>query len=212
MLTSKLKKIAVTGGLASGKSIVCRFFNELGAYVVSADEIVHQLLSSPTALTQEVVDLFGPEIIVNGQIKRSQVAKIAFQQPTLLKSLEDLLHPAVRDEIDKHYLRAASTCAYPLFVAEIPLLFETGADQLYDDTVAVIADEELCMQRYEEATGCDANEYHRRMARQLSQAAKASKAGNVIVNNGSLAELKAAAEDLYKKLSTKDLNPPRQES
>ena len=67
----KLKKIAVTGGLAAGKTTVCQIFKELGAYVVSADEIVHQLLSPDTAVGQQVVSLLGSDI-VSGQIIRSE--------------------------------------------------------------------------------------------------------------------------------------------
>ena len=187
---------------------MCRLFKDLGAYIVSADEVVHQLLSSPTALSRQVVDLFGAGIIVNGQIDRSQIAKVAFRQPALLKSLEELLHPAVREEIEKQYRHAASTSRFSLFVVEIPLLFETGADRFYDATLAVVADNRLCLQRFTEATGYDNIEFDRRMDRQLSQEEKARRATYTMINSGSLDDLKNAVSRLYKKLS----QPPRQES
>ncbi len=200
MLASHIKKIAVTGGLSCGKSTVCRLFKELGAYVVSADEVVHQLLSSSSALTQQVVELFGAEIIDNGQIDRSKIAKIVFRQPTKLKSLEELLHPAVRDEIEKQYQRTASNSKNSLFIVEIPLLFETGAEKFYDATIAVVADNEYCLQRFVKSTGQDEAEFKRRMARQLSQEEKAARADYVIVNNGNLTDLHSAVSSLFKKL------------
>ena len=130
MLKSKvrghpLRKIAITGGLSCGKSSVCRIFKELGAYVISADEVVHQLLSPTTNLGRQVISLLGADIVVDKQIDRSKIAKKVFKQPALLQSLENLLHPAVRDEIEKQYQQIANQPSPPLFVVEIPLLFET---------------------------------------------------------------------------------------
>lgn len=192
----KIRKIAVTGGLSCGKSSVCRIFKELGAYVVSADEVVHQLLSPTTNLGRQVISLLGADIIVDKQIDRSKIAKKVFKEPTLLQSLENLLHPAVRDEIEKQYRQIAQQPSPPLFVVEIPLLFETGADRFYDATIAVIADPEDSQQRFEKSTGYDKEEYKRRMARQLSQEEKASRATYVIENKGSLADLHEAVTKL----------------
>src|SRR5262245_55950333 len=98
-----LKKVAVTGGLSCGKSSVCRIFKELGAYVVSADDIVHQLLTPQTKPGQQVIELMGSDIVVDQHIDRSKIAKKVFGNLKLLKSLEQILHPAVRHEIDKKY-------------------------------------------------------------------------------------------------------------
>ena len=87
MLT--LKRVAVTGGLSSGKSSVCFFFKELGAYVVNADDIVHTLLSTDTQLINKVKLLFGENVIVDGKIDRSKVAKIVFQLEGILPHIED---------------------------------------------------------------------------------------------------------------------------
>lgn len=189
------KKIAVTGGLSSGKSTVCRLFKELGAYTVSADEIVHRLLTSETSIGQQVIHLFGTEILANGQIDRSKIAKKAFSNPKLLKALEDLIHPEVRHEMEKEYRRACAQ--YPLFIAEIPLLFETGADKNYSATIAVVADEKKCKERFEKKTGDSIENYHQRAGRQLSADEKASRAKYIINNNNSLEELKAAVKELY---------------
>jgi dephospho-CoA kinase len=194
----KLNKIAVTGGLSCGKSSVCRIFSELGATVVSADEIVHQLLSPQVPYGQQVIKLLGPEIVVKGQIDRSKIAKKIFNDLTLLYSMEKILHPAVKSEIEKHYQSSLSNKESKLFVAEIPLLFESDLGQ-FDATVAVIADINLCKQRYEQTTGFEKSEFEKRMARQLSPEEKAKKADFVITNNGSFEDLHLAVEPIYNK-------------
>ena len=83
----KIKKVAVTGGLAAGKTTVCQLFKELGACVVSADEIVHQLLSPGTAVGQQVVSLLGSDIISDQGLDRKKIAAKVFSQPDLLLSL-----------------------------------------------------------------------------------------------------------------------------
>ncbi len=184
MLT--LRKIAVTGGMASGKTTVCRCFEELGAYVVDADKIAHQLLE--TDLKQQVIRLLGPQIVHNGSISRKAVAEIVFHDPKLLSQLEEILHPAVLEEIKKRYKQICQTKKYTAFVAEIPLLFEIGAETFYDVTIAVIA--QNANQKLPE-------QYDLRMKRQLSPAAKAAKATYTITNNGTLEELQSEATRVY---------------
>mgnify|MGYP000473364418 CR=1 FL=1 len=192
-----LKKVAVTGGLSSGKSSVCRFFKELGAYVISADEIVHQLLTPQTPLGQQVVDLLGNDIIVDGKIDRSKTASKVFNNAKLLKGLEDLLHPAVRKKTQEEYQKALTKGDASLFVVEIPLLFETGNEKEYDATIAVISDPKASMERFYYSTGYGEDEYKRRMARQLSPEEKSKRAHFIIHNNGSLADLKNAVTNIY---------------
>lgn len=192
-----LRKVAITGGIACGKSSVSRFFKELGAYVVSADEIVHQLLSIDSDLGQKVITLLGSDIVVNGRIDRSLVAKKVFNDTSLLKSLEHLLHPAVREEMDKRYQEVLRSSDYSLFVAEIPLLFETGGHVLYDYTVVVTAPKELSQRRFTEATGYLPEEFDKRAERQLSIEEKAKQADFVICNDGTLTELKEKVKALY---------------
>lgn len=195
-----MRKVAVTGGLSSGKSSVCNCFKELGAYVVSADEIVHQILSSDTNIGQKVINLIGRDIVVNGQIDRSQVAKKVFDNPLLLKSLEKLLHPAVLDEVKKQFERVKLEGKAPLFIAEVPLLFETGMEKFFDYTITVVADPERCLKFFLNNTKYDRNEYEKRSTNQLSMAEKEQKADFAIHNNGSIAELKVEVKRIYNRL------------
>lgn len=172
---------------------------ELGAYVVSADQIVHQLFSLKT-VTQQIISLLGDKVIINGEIDRKKVAEIVFQSSERLRALEALLHPIVREEIQKHYERAMMK-NYPLFVVEIPLLFETEATSFYDSIVAVFCDEKIAASRFIEKTGCTKQEYEHRMQRQLSPEKKAERADFIVNNNGTKEELKQSAITLYYKLT-----------
>ena len=199
MLT--LKKVAITGGLSCGKSSVCRILKELGAYVVSADEIVHYLLSSDEKLIQELIKLFGTSIVTHQQISRSRLAKLVFTEPKLLQKLEGLLHPAVYKEIDKDYQKKVNERDnLPLFIAEIPLLFESGGEKIFDKTVAVVADPGLCLQRFTQKTGYDQKEFERRAARQLSLLEKAKRSDYVIMNSSSFFNLQATTKELFQEL------------
>jgi dephospho-CoA kinase len=199
-LRKGLNKVAVTGGLSCGKSSVCHLFQELGCFVISADEIVHELLSTDMDIIQEVVKLLGRDIFINNQIDREIIAKKVFIQPHLLKSLENILHPAVQKEIKKQYKIEESRGKAPLFIAEIPLLFETGADSFFDFTVTVAADVEICKKRFIHNTLYDQSEFEKRQLRQLSVQEKIKKADYVIENNGTLIDLKHAVKNLYQRI------------
>lgn len=202
----RLKKVAVTGGIACGKSTFCSFLMELGAYVVSADKIVHQLLSQDTNLCANIVNLLGPDVVVDNKINRDAIAKTVFNNPQLLRSLEGILHPAVFGQIDKEYIQACKAGNYPLFVAEIPLLFEVEnkehvAKNYFDSTIAVLSDEALCKKRYTSATGKTEEEYQKRSSEQLPQQEKAARAHYVVINNGNLEELFGKAKIIFDELT-----------
>ena len=194
MLT--LKKVAVTGGLSCGKSSVCRFFKKFGAHVVSADEIVHRLLTPGTIPGQNVIRLIGDDIIVNNQISRAKIAEKVFNNQALLNSLEKILHPAVQDEVRKLYEAVKNDKSTNLFVAEIPLLFESGDTDFYDATVTVVADKNHALKRFVDKTGYSQSEFEKRAARQLPINEKALKADYVIVNDGSLSDLELETKKL----------------
>lgn len=193
----KLKKVAVTGGLSCGKSSVCQLLKELGAYVISSDEVVHLLLSPETKVGQRVIELLGPDIVVKGRIDRSQIARKVFGNETLLRSLENLLHPAVTAEVEKQYALIEYSGRYPLFIVEVPLLFETDSNRFFDVNVAVVAEPEICLQRFILNKGYDKSEYEKRMARQLAIQEKAKLADYVIANNGNREELRENVKALF---------------
>lgn len=194
-----LRKVAVTGGLSCGKSSICQLLKELGAYVVSADSIVHQLLSSDKNLGQEVISLLGPDIVVNEKIDRSRVAHVVFQDPELLQALEELIHPMVYQVIDQLYNQTKATES-SLFVAEVPLLFESRREKDFEYVIAVVANEEVCFKRFKKMTGYNLAEFNRRVARQIPLLDKAIQADYVVINNGTLAEVQPVIQELYQEL------------
>lgn len=200
-----MKKVAITGVLSCGKSSVCRFLQNLGAHVVSADAIVHNLYHENEEVKQKLVHLFGEDIKVSGEIDRRRIAEKVFQQPEQLKKLEEMIHPHVNRAIEAQYrqLQQNPSNTAILFVAEIPLLLEATPEEVrqYDAVVVVTSDKEACLQRFQAKTGQGEDEYKRRMQRQLTQEEKAARADYIIDNRGSLAELEQAATDLYKELT-----------
>lgn len=197
----ELRKVAITGGLSCGKSSVCRILKEWGAYVVSSDEIVHQLLLSDENLGQEIVDLLGPEVRVNQKLDRSRIAYLVFQNRELLQVLEERIHPAVYRELDKEYQKQRQLLhPPPLFVAEIPLLFETGGEKGYDKTVVVLANREICFKRFQQATGYGQQEFNYRMSRQLSPLDKAKRADYLLMNESTWSDLEQSTKKLYENL------------
>jgi len=196
-----LRKVAVTGGLSAGKSTVCRLLKELGAYTVSADEIVHQLLTPNTKIGQQVILLLGKEILRENCIDRAEMGKKVFGKEKTLKSLEQILHPAVLEEIDKQYNQVKEKQKYTLFVAEIPLLYESESHKYFDATVAVVTKQDIAKMRFGERDSKSDEEYEKRMTHQLSPEEKRAKADFTLVNNTNLEDLKKQVDHLIEQLT-----------
>ncbi len=198
----KLKKLAITGGLSSGKTTVGRLFKDLGAFVINADELVHALLIPNSVIGRKVIQLFGPSIVENNSFNRKKIAQQAFLNVKLLKALEALIHPVVYAEIEKEYQHVKQAGKYPLFIAEIPLLYELLKQDEFDIVITVTADPSLCQKRFIKQTHQTIKEFEQRMAQQINPEEKAKKSDYVIKNNGSLADLRDQVTKLYSLLTT----------
>ncbi len=181
--------VALTGGLGAGKSTALEVLERLGAATISADRVVHELYRSPQ-VRDAVVARFGPEVAPGGVADRSAVAERVFAADAAgtgsdREWLEQLLWPLVRERVDQ-WRRANAGAAVQ--VVEVPLLFESGSEGLYDATIAVVADERL---RELRTRGRRQRAVAGRERRQLSQEEKASRATYVVVNDGDLAQLEA---------------------
>lgn len=176
-----LRKVAITGGIASGKSTALGILKELGAYVVDADKIVHLLLEKDTDTINAIIKELGEDVIVNGHLDRRRIADKVFNQKTnKLKTIENILHPKVFTEIQKHYNRALQEGGYLFFAVEMPLLFETHSENWYDFTVAIFTNPALCRQRIKND---DLRQYDVRVSLQFTPEEKAARAHFVIHNN-----------------------------
>jgi dephospho-CoA kinase len=183
--------IAVTGPFASGKSTFVRFLGELGAETASADEIVHHLLQDDQRAIARVVERFGERVRGTKGIDRTALGREVFGDPEALADLEGILHPLVRRETDRRIEASGAN----MFVAEIPLLFETGRDENFDYTVAMVVPEER-RRAWAEERGVDKASLRGIEARQLSGEEKAKRADLVVQNDGDLNRLRRQAEQL----------------
>lgn len=197
-----LLKIAVTGGLASGKTTVCRLLKANKAYILSADDIAHRLLSPDKHIGKQVLERFGPEILHENTLDRKKIAEIVFNKREELNWLEHLIHPAIINEIKHHFESVKNNEKYLFFVVEIPLLYEIDAENFFNFVIAVIADDSICQDRYQQTAGKTPAEWRQRMARQLPQEVKAARADFTIINNGSIEELQNQVTHIIKEISS----------
>ncbi len=199
MLT--FKKIAITGGLATGKTTVCGILKEMGAYVLDTDTIVHNLLNHRKDIQKRVVQLLGQDIVENKMLNREKIAQKVFKDPLLLSHLEKILHPEVREEVRNKWKEVSKETKWTSFVVEIPLLFETEPEHQFDATIVVHADEALCFKRFHSKTQKTKAEFLQRMERQMPLKHKAQKADFVLYNDGNLANLKKSTQKVYSQIT-----------
>lgn len=184
--SSAVPFFGLTGAIAAGKSEALAALARLGAATLSADAVVHELLGSPE-VRDLLVERWGPEVAPDGEVDRARVGEIVFSDPSELEWLESVLHPRVQERIA--VWREGLDSQTPLAVVEVPLLFETGMEAAFDETICVIAADGLRAQR---AGARGTSELESRAGRQLSQEEKARRAAHVITNEGSIAELERA--------------------
>ncbi|HLM08381.1 MAG TPA: dephospho-CoA kinase [Thermoleophilaceae bacterium] len=178
--------VGLTGGLGSGKSEALRALGELGAATLSTDTVVHQLLAGDD-LTEIVVDRLGEEVARGGRLDRSLIAERVFGDEEARGWLEGELWPRVGQRVAEWKQQVDSLDPPPpAAVVEVPLLFESGMEAVFDATIAVVADEHL---RAERAGARGHASLAERTGRQLSQEEKAERADYEVRNDGTLDEL-----------------------
>jgi dephospho-CoA kinase len=186
--------IGLTGGIGAGKSEALAALERLGAAVLSTDAVVHSIYSEPEVVAL-VVERWGEDVAPDGVVDRAAVARAAFASPEERSWLEGMLWPRVGEKMMAW--RASHEDARAL-VVEVPLLFESGMENGFDATIAVVADEDVRVARAE-ARGHHA--LAERTGRQLTQAEKSARADHVVRNDGGLDELQAALSDVLDRLT-----------
>jgi dephospho-CoA kinase len=185
---ARIPFVGLTGGIAAGKSEALSALERLGAATLSTDAVVHELLGSG-GVRDELVERFGPEVAPGGQIDREAVGSRVFERPEEREWLEGVLWPRVGERVVAWREELESRVPVPpAAVVEVPLLFESGMDAAFDHTIAVIAPEEV---RIERAGARGHAGLESRTSRQLGQDEKAERADFVVVNDGDLNELRA---------------------
>jgi|SRR5215210_3212904 len=191
--------VGLTGGLGAGKSEALRILRELGVATLSTDALVHELLATEE-LRDELVERLGPEVAPGGQVDRSQVAERAFGDDEHRDWLEGLLWPRVGERVMAWRAEVEAREPPPVAaVVEVPLLFESGMDQAFDSTIAVVADEGVRERRAAERGHAALGS---RTGRQLPQREKAERADFPVRNDGGLEELKDALSRVLATIGT----------
>ena len=187
-------KIGLTGGIAAGKSEALAAFERLGAATISSDAVVHELLDS-ARLQDRLTERWGEDVAPDGVVDRARVGEIVFAQPEELSWLESQIHPLVGERIGGWL--ASLPSKVEVAVVEVPLLFESGMDGVFDTTIAVVAADPLRRARAEARGHALVGE---REARQLDQEEKAARADHVVENDGSIDDLETKLSTLVAKL------------
>jgi dephospho-CoA kinase len=190
---ARVPLVGLTGGIGAGKSEALQALGRLGAATLSTDAVTHELLA-----TDEVRDLLverlGTDVAPGGRIDRSAVASRVFGHDEDRKWLEGVLWPRVGQQVAQF---RESVEDAPAAVVEVPLLFESGMEAVFDKTIAVVADESV---RAERAAARRHELVDARTSRQLTQDEKAQRADFVVRNDGSIDDLEAKLSDVLEKL------------
>lgn len=185
-------RVALTGGIGSGKSLVGEILEELGALVIDSDQLAREVIERGSPGYEEVVTAFGDSILSEGQIDRSKLAAVVFKESDLRKKLESIIHPLVREAAEKLARKLPSGA---ILINQIPLLVESDGAKRFDYVVTVSANEEIRRERLR-LRGLKDYEITQRMAAQVSDLEREKIANYIIRNDGSIDELTRAVEAL----------------
>ena len=193
--------VVVTGGIGSGKSTVSRMFESLGARVISADELAHEVLEPGHPAYVEVLKIFGRDSLsADGTIDRRKLGAVIFADPGKRKTLEAITHPHIR-ELSRRRFNEALASGSAFIVYECPLFFEAGLDCLpFRAVITVLADDAIRIARASKRLGLSPEETANRMKQQMPLQEKARRSHFVLENNSSLADLEIEVKKLWQKL------------
>lgn len=188
-------RIGLTGGIGSGKSIVCAIFRKLGVPVIDTDLIARDLVEPGTQALQQIVELFGTQLLQeNGQLDRARLRELVFHDQTRLQQLEQLLHPLIRQEMTRR-MEELNT---PYAILAIPLLLEKGWQHSLDRVLVVDCSESLQRERALGRDGGSRQTIDQIIARQVSREQRLAAADDIIDNSGSLDALNRQVESLHR--------------
>jgi len=186
--------IGLTGGIASGKSTVTRFFADRGVPVIDADILGHRTYEPGSPTFTAVVEAFGAELVAaDGTIDRRVLGGKVFGKPDELKRLTDIVWPGIR-RLATAEIADLTEKGHPLVVLEAAVLLEAGWDDLADEVWVVVVEPDEAVQRLAARNGMAEDAARARIASQLSNAERVAGATIVIQNNGTLEALSAAIE------------------
>lgn len=194
------KVVAVTGGIGSGKTEVCKYFSALGVPVVDLDQIAHEMSMPGSAAMQAVRTTFGDEMFeIDGRLNRAKLRELVFAEPDALEQLNQIMHPAIRAEAVR---QIAGYSAQAYVVLAIPLLVENREDwQMIDHVLVVDCDEQTQLARIVQRSQLSETMAQAMIAAQSSREERLSIADSVIVNEQTLDNLQEKVLEFHKNFS-----------
>jgi dephospho-CoA kinase len=185
-----MKWIGLTGGIGTGKSTAAKYLRDFGVAVIDADELARQVVKKNSPGLRAILELFGPEILTpSGELNRSHLGKIVFSDAKKRADLERILHPLIQELKAKEKVRLDKE-GHLIAFYDVPLLFEKNLQNDFEATVLVTCDPEIQRERLKNRDQLTDQEIEQRVKAQMPLSEKMKLATYVILNNGSLAELK----------------------
>jgi len=193
--------VGLTGGVASGKSTVSKVLREEGAYIIDADQIARELVQPHTPSWQELIKIFGDEILQKeGFIDRKKLAALVFVNSEKRVLLNQLLHPKIKEETERRAKEIGQRDPEAVVVIDAALLVETGYYQDMDQLILVHSTEAQQIERLEKRDGIGEEEARRIVSAQMPLEEKLKVADGVIRNEGSIEETRRKAKEVFQEL------------
>ena len=188
-------KIALTGGIGSGKTTVTDYFRKLGVPVIDADETSHEVTQAGEPAVQKISDAFGDSVLdCDGNLDRTALRNIVFGDPESRKLLESILHPEIRRRMNE----TASRTQSPYCLFSIPLLIETDQHTSYDRILVVEASEDRRRSWIQARSDLTQNEITAILSAQVSDEQRRRAADDLLINDGGIDDLHAGIDRLHK--------------
>jgi dephospho-CoA kinase len=183
-MNSQPHRVALTGGIATGKSYVARRVREAGVPVVDADQLAREAVRAGSGALERIRSRFGSEVMTSdGELDRPRMAELIFRDEATRRDLESIIHPVVREGIERFFITLPPQTLFA--VADIPLLFETGRAGHFEAVIVAACARETQIARVMARDGWTREEAERRLSAQWPIKEKAAKADYVIRTDGS---------------------------
>jgi dephospho-CoA kinase len=194
-----MKRVALTGGIATGKSHVRAEFERLGVPTVDADKLARDAVADGSPGLKAVINRFGRGVLdATGALDRRKLGAIAFSDSAARHDLEQIIHPIVRASTDEWFAGLAT--GHPFAIADIPLLYETGRERDFDEVIVTICEPETQLRRVMQRDSVTEAEARQRLAAQLPTSEKAGRADHVISTEGPFEETNRQVRKVYEAL------------
>jgi len=199
-----MRKVGLTGGIASGKSTVSGMFRDIGVPVIDADVIAREVVAPGSRALEAIVDTFGEEILTEEKsLNRARLGEIVFSDPAKKKVLERILHPEIIAEQDRRLRDLEREGRTPVAIVDAAVMIESGSWKRFDSIVVVDCDESQQIGRLRRRNGMNEKEAIRRVNAQMPLSEKVKYADHVIDNRGSIDDTRKQVEALMELLSRK---------